>query len=62
MSTPKITKGPFLLDGHTAYRVICPRCWVEAILDEDQFRGVVNIQCDCGYHETHDLSKEAKAK
>ena len=51
-----------MLDGHTAYRVICPRCWVEAILDEDQFRGVVNIQCDCGYHETHDLSKEAKAK
>ena len=58
MPRPEVTKGPYLYDGVTAYRAICPGCGINAILDDDQYHGRVSIQCDCGYHETHDLSKE----
>lgn len=60
--TPKVTKGPFTLDGVPGhYRAICPGCGVEEILDDDQYHGRVSIQCDCGYHETHDLSRGEEA-
>lgn len=59
MARPEITKGPYLLDGKTVYRAICPECNRERIMDEDQFHGRVSIECDCGYHETHDLSNGA---
>ena len=62
MTVPKITKGPFTFIENdvksTAYRAICPGCGIDALLDDDQFHGRVSIQCGCGYHETHDISKE----
>jgi hypothetical protein len=59
VTRPVVTRGPFLFDGEPAYRAICPGCGVEAILDDDQYHGRVSILCDCGYHETHDLSRPA---
>ena len=54
---PEVVKGPFLFDGQTAYRLKCPGCGVVGIADDDQFHGRVSIWCECGYHETHDLSR-----
>ena len=35
----------------------CPKCNVEALIDEDQFRGRVSLLCDCGFHETINLAE-----
>lgn len=41
-----------------AYAVCnCPKCTQLGVLDEEQYHGKVSILCECGYHETHDLSK-----
>lgn len=37
----------------------CPRCGRSGVIDEDQFRGRVSVQCPhegCVYHETRDWS------
>lgn len=39
---------------------ICPHCNTLSVMDKDQYYGKVSILCDCGYHETHDLSKLEK--
>ena len=60
MTRPVIVRGPITLDGVPGYyRARCPGCGVVALLDPDQYHGRVSIQCDCGYHETHDLSHDA---
>ena len=33
----------------------CPDCQNTGQIDEDQAHGRVSIQCECGYHETHNL-------
>lgn len=58
MARPILVKGRYLLDGEIAYRLRCPGCQEIKIADDDQFHGRVSIQCDCGYHETHNLSSE----
>ena len=35
--------------------VRCPNCKGAGWVDQEQYEGKVSIQCDCGYHETHDL-------
>ena len=60
VSRPKITEGPFVLDGILGYYwALCPGCGVETILDSDQYYGRISMECEtagCAYHETHDLS------
>lgn len=53
---PIVVKEPFQLDGETVCRIRCPACRYEGLIDDDQYHGRVSIVCDCGYHETHDLS------
>ena len=46
--------------ANAAQRLIeCPICCALGIVDEDQWHGLVSIQCPedgCTYHETYDLS------
>jgi hypothetical protein len=39
--------------------VQCPECEVAGQIGADQVRGDVSIKCECGYHETHDLTPKA---
>jgi len=36
----------------------CPDCGNYGIIDWDQLHGEVSIVCDCGYHETPDLTDQ----
>jgi len=36
----------------------CPECERYGTIDWDQLNGKVSIVCDCGYHETHDLTDQ----
>jgi len=40
------------------YHFTCPGCYGRGEIDEDQFNGIVSIECRCGYHETKDWSVE----
>lgn len=54
-------EGGCILSGETPWAMIrCPQCRGVGSIDLDQFEGRVSIQCDCGYHETHDLRQSAK--
>lgn len=45
-------------DGKPIKKFHCPGCKVWGEIDNDQLHGRVSIQCDCGFHETINLSKE----
>lgn len=36
----------------------CPFCGQRGIIDWEQLHGEVSIRCDCGYHDTHDLTDQ----
>lgn len=35
--------------------LVCPGCGALGILDHEQYQGRVSVQCDCGWHETHNF-------
>lgn len=45
--------------GEPAIKFLCPGCRVWGYVDDDQYRGHVSILCDCGFHETIDLERQA---
>ncbi len=62
MKAPTIVRGPitYLENNVKSLRwwIQCPNCNIKGMADIDQMRGRVSIQCDCGYHETHELVDE----
>jgi len=51
-----------LRDGDECVQGQCPGCGTWSVLDEDQVRGRVSMDCVwCAYHETHDLRAELAA-
>jgi len=57
---PEIWRGPIKHvsnDGVKSFVwwIKCPDCHDTGRIDEDQANGRVSIQCECGYHETHNL-------
>lgn len=65
MSEPDVLRGPVrhYAKGDDAsieprWWVECPICGLEAMIDGEQYRGEVSINCpNCPYHETHDLRR-----
>ncbi len=56
---PGITfDAPTYSERHEPFAVIrCPGCKGAGVVDLDQYRGEVSIQCsNCDYHETHVLT------
>lgn len=58
---PDLVRKPVRhLDGHSSqwmWWIRCPGCGQVGMIDEDQYKGRVSIQCtNCPYHETHDLT------
>lgn len=58
--TIEIVKGPFELDGVLGYyRIICPKCGTEGIIDPDQWAGVVSCVCPaCDWHEVVNIAAQ----
>jgi len=48
------------LDGEPRKKFKCPGCGIWGFIDDEQYRGKVSIQCECGFHKTIDLSKEGE--
>ena len=44
-------------DGIDIWKFTCTECGVEGEIDDDQYNGRVSILCDCGFHETINLSE-----
>jgi len=49
------------LDNVPTWTVRCPQCGRWSYLADDQFHGRLPVLCQCGFYETHDLSKVAIA-
>lgn len=48
------------VDGVLTWKLRCPRCKTWQSMDDDQFYGLVSIQCGvdgCDYHRQEDLSE-----
>ena len=43
------------VDGVPTIKLTCPGCGKVGNLDDDQAHGRVSVQCECGWHETHDF-------
>ena len=64
-----LSVGPFTercvmlikLDGEEAIKVKCPRCNTWGLVDADQVHGRVSMECECGFHETHDINPIVEA-
>ncbi len=54
---PLDTKGNEL---PACWHLGCPVCHRTGLIDEDQYFGRVSIQCECGFHETINLSRIIK--
>jgi len=44
-------------DEKEVLKLRCPKCEKWGDIDNEQYHGQISILCDCGYHETLDLSK-----
>ncbi len=44
------------LDDVLTWKLRCPGCSAWGHIDDDQLHGRVSLLCECGWHETHDLS------
>lgn len=61
MPKPTEVKGPMKhipVSGgiYLTWWVTCPGCELEAMVDREQLKGEVSIDCPhCDYHEAHDL-------
>ena len=42
------------------WHLSCPSCHRVGLIDDDQFSGLVSIQCQCGFHETIDFQRITK--
>ena len=67
-NTFEVTFGKFVIrhvtrDGAPVIKLRCPSCGVFADMDDDQYRGRVSVDCECGaFHETHNFAQlEAEA-
>ena len=48
-------------DGVWIWKMKCPLCEEWGAIDEDQIAGRISILCDCGFHETIDLTENIQA-
>lgn len=44
------------LDNILTWKFHCPKCKIWGYIDDDQFKGITSILCECGFHETIDLA------
>jgi len=50
-------------DGLVVVKFLCPNCSIWGDIDQEQFFGIVSIQCDCGFHKSinlHILEKQGE--
>ncbi len=45
-------------DGEETRKLQCPGCGQWGYIDDDQYRGKVSIECECGFHKTINLEEE----
>jgi hypothetical protein len=55
MTEPRVIRGPLNTLEWTAL-IECPDCQRKAWIDREQYEGKISIVCECGWHETHDLT------